>query len=88
MSSGGGGVPVTVSVVRFLSSLPDDDTSIATWAELCSTSCTAANAVAARFVEVRVQPVTMPTICRFRLSLVEIPIRTPRVPRRSPATTG
>ena len=63
VSSGGGGVPVTVSVVRFLSSLPNDNTSIATWAGvLCTTSCTAANAVAARFVEVRVQPVTMPTI--------------------------
>ena len=64
VSSGGGGVPVTVSVVRFLSSLPNDDTSIATWAGVLCTApaCTAANAVAARFVEVRVQPVTMPTI--------------------------
>jgi Flp pilus assembly protein TadG len=57
----GGNANVTVSGVRFLSALPASDSTPIT-AVLCSTSCTSANAIAARFVEVTVSPVTMPTI--------------------------
>jgi Flp pilus assembly protein TadG len=53
---------VAISSVRFMSSLPaSDNTAITNY--LCSgNNCTQANSVAARFVEVTVVPVTMPTI--------------------------
>ncbi|MEW6641882.1 MAG: pilus assembly protein TadG-related protein [Pseudomonadota bacterium] len=53
---------VAISTVKFMSSLPaSDNTAITSY--LCSgTTCSQANSVAARFVEVTVVPVTMPTI--------------------------
>jgi len=53
---------VAISSVKFMSSLPaSDNTAISSY--LCSGStCSQANSVAARFVEVTVVPVTMPTI--------------------------
>jgi Flp pilus assembly protein TadG len=64
--SADGSVPVTISSVRFMSSLPaSDNTPITNY--LCSgTGCSQANSVAARFVEVTVQPVTMPTLFPVR----------------------
>ena len=56
-------VNVRVLQVRFLSSIPASDASpISVSDVLCDTSCTPANAVNARFVEVTVQPITLPTI--------------------------
>ena len=55
------GANVTVSSIRFLSSLPASDNTAIT-AVLCTTACTAAQSVQARFVEVTVVPVSMPTI--------------------------
>lgn len=53
---------VAISTVKFMSSLPaSDNTAISSY--LCSgTTCSQANSVAARFVEVTVVSVTMPTI--------------------------
>jgi hypothetical protein len=41
---------------RYLDSLPNDDQPIASGNVVCSTGCTAANAIAASFIEVTVQP--------------------------------
>ena len=55
------GANVTVSSIRFLSSIPaSDNTTIS--AVLCTNACTTAQSIQARFVEVTVQPVSMPTI--------------------------
>lgn len=55
---------VTVSSIRFLdySQLPASDASPVTSVLCTYPGCTADNAVAARFIEVTVQPVTLPTI--------------------------
>ena len=52
---------MTVSSIRFLSSIPASDNTAIT-AVLCTNACTAAQSVQARFVEVTVVPVTMLTI--------------------------
>ena len=59
------GSNVTVSSIRFLSSLPASDNTAIT-AVLCTTACTAAQSIQARFVEVTVAPVSMPTIMPVR----------------------
>lgn len=57
------GQNVQISTIRFLSSLPaSDNTAIGSGNVTCSGSCTNAQSVASRFVEVTVTPVTMPTI--------------------------
>jgi hypothetical protein len=56
-----GNVNVTVTQIRFLSTLPADTTTPLTGGCLAG-SCTAADAVSARFIEVTVTPVTMPTL--------------------------
>ena len=57
------GANVTVSNIRFLSSIPaSDNSAVAAGNVACTTSCTTAQSIAARFVEVTVTPVTMPTI--------------------------
>jgi Flp pilus assembly protein TadG len=54
---------VAVSNVRYLSSLPDDAYPITNANVLCSwTDCTTDNALHATYVEVTVQPVSLPTI--------------------------
>lgn len=57
----GGSATVTVTSVRYLATLPASDNSAIT-SVLCSSSCTSANSIAARYVEVTVAPVTIATI--------------------------
>jgi Flp pilus assembly protein TadG len=61
----GGTTNVTVSSIRFLSSLPASDSTypIPSANVLCSApTCTSTDAIAARFIEVTVQPTTISTI--------------------------
>jgi Flp pilus assembly protein TadG len=60
--SSGGSTNVVISSVRFMSSLPASDNTPITDYLCTGNGCTQANSVAARFVEVTVQPVTIPTI--------------------------
>lgn len=58
---------VAVSSIRFLSSLPaSDNTAIASGNVTCTTTCTNAQSIASRFVEVTVTPATLQTIMPVR----------------------
>ena len=62
----GGGADVTVANIRFLATLPASDSTAITSVLCSNNSCTAAQSVQARFIEVTVTPNTMSTIMPTR----------------------
>ena len=79
----GGTANVTDAQIRFTSTLPADSVPNVDAHVICTgTGCTAAQSVAARFVEVTVTPTTIPTILPASFVAWRGPTRPRRVPRQ------